>query len=188
MNSSDPQWFRMVRICRWPVALVASAWLLGSAVKGVVSNPISVKIEGGVSLNEMRAPIPVVAATPLPVSGSVKVANSEAIRVAPGDIMMGTPVTVDTHQAIAVEAISPIPVTASEAIAVTARDAIPVIAPEAIEVSSRKPVTAVVQVEAVKQPISLASEAPIAVQGTLGISRIDAPVRVNARGRIFPHR
>ena len=61
-------------------------------------------------------------------------------------------------------------------------------APEAIEVSTQMPVSAVVEVEAVRQPITLASDEPISVQGSLGITKIDAPLRVNARGRIFPHR
>ena len=190
-NGSEPpsgSWIWLLHSCRWPFTVLATTGLLVSSAGRLLKHPIPVRITGGVNLDKVAHPIEVSSGAPLQVQGSVAVANERAIPVTADDVVVRQPITVQTSTSIPVTASQPIPVRAEEVIAVAASQPIPVHAPEAIEVSTGGPVTARVMVDSVNTPLVIEADQPLPVEGTLDIARIKAPLRVNARGRLFPFR
>ena len=185
-SAADPHWYRLLVACRWPVTVLATAWLLLQGARQLLSQPITVRIDGGVNLDKVAEPIAVRSDVPLQVVGSVSVANQNPIKVAADDIVVSRPVRVEAIKGIPVTAAAAIPVKATEAVAVKATSAIPVMAPEAIPVSTGGPVSARVVVDGVTTPISVKAEDPLPVQGVLDINRVKEALRVNVRGPLFP--
>jgi hypothetical protein len=186
VSPSDPNWFRLLHSCRWPFTVLLSTWLLVSGASRLLRQPIPVRVEGGVSLDKVSEPILVQSESPLRVTGAVVVANQGAIKVAAEEIVVRQPIAVEATRGIPVMAEAPIPVNAVQPVSVMANEAIPVKALEAIPVSTGGPVSARVVVDAVNGAIDIQASDPLPVKGDLDIHRINDPVRVNARGMLFP--
>lgn len=185
-SALDPKWFRLLHSCRWPFTFLAATWLLVSGASHLLRHPIPVRIDGGVSLDRVAEPIQVQAESPLRVVGTVVVANQGAIKVAAEDIIFRRPITVQASKSIPVTAERAIPVHAVEPVAVTAKAAIPVKATQPIPVSTGGPVSARVVVDAVNTPIPVLASEPLPVEGTLEVTKIKDPLRVNVRSLLFP--
>ena len=88
----DPRWFLLLMACRWPLALVLAAWALALAVVQVLRQPIPiglplaqplpVRLEGGIRVDRLVAPVVVRADAPLPVGGQVELTRPIAVRAA----------------------------------------------------------------------------------------------------------
>lgn len=187
MSSPDqPQWIRVLEIVAWPASFLLAALSLGPMLSRVTLSAIPVRLEGGVSLDEIRVPVRVRAEGSLPLSGAVRVANSEPLQVEATPVRLSGPVAVSLPQAVDVKAPGPIPVVARSPVAVRADSPIAVAAPAPIPVSTGGPVTATVDVRSVLSPLKLDPAATVQVWGGLEIERIVEPVRANIRGFLFP--
>lgn len=189
MSASDqPQWIRVLEIVAWPTSFLIAALSLGPVLSRMSLSAIPVRLEGGVSLDEIRVPVRVQAEEVLPVSGAVRVANSLPLQVEARPVRVNGPVSVSLPQAVDVKAPGPIPVVARSPVAVKAESPIPVAAPAPIPVSTGGPVTATVDVRSVLSPLKLDPTATVQVSGGLEIEKIVEPVRANIRGLLFPFR
>jgi hypothetical protein len=187
MSSSDqPQWIRVLEIVAWPTSFLLAVISLGPVLSRMTLSAIPVRLEGGISLDEIRVPVSVRAEGPLPVSGAVRVANPGPLQVEARPISVNGPVPVSVPQAVDVKAPGPIPVVTRSPVAVTAGSPIEVAAPAPIPVSTGGPVTATVDVRSVMSPLMIDPTTTLQVSGGLEIERINEPVRANIRGFLFP--
>ncbi|WP_255440293.1 hypothetical protein [Synechococcus sp. MEDNS5] len=104
-QANDPRWFDLLMASRWPLAVVLAAWAVAIAAVQILkkpipiglplSQPLPVKLVGGVSVEQFKVPVrvksegalSVEAIKALPVSGSVKV---------PEGVALSRPIQVDT--------------------------------------------------------------------------------------------
>jgi hypothetical protein len=115
-SNPDPRWFVLLMASRWPVAVVVAAWAVALAAIQILRQPIPiglplnqplpVKLVGGITVDQLSAPVRVKgeeplaieAANPLPVSGDVGVPKgvtvSSSVQVE-GGVSVEGPVTVD---------------------------------------------------------------------------------------------
>ena len=115
-SSSDPRWFVLLMASRWPLAVALAAWAVAVAAIQILrqpipiglplSQPLPVKLVGGITVDQLTAPVRVKgeeplmiqAAETLPVSGDVAVpkgvAVSKPVQVE-GGVALSCPVTVN---------------------------------------------------------------------------------------------
>ena len=115
-SSSDPRWFVLLMASRWPLAVALAAWAIAVAAIQILrqpipiglplSQPLPVKLVGGITVDQLTAPVRVKgeeplmiqAAETLPVAGDVAVpkgvAVSQPVHVK-GDVALSDPVTVN---------------------------------------------------------------------------------------------
>ena len=115
-SSSDPRWFVLLMASRWPLAVALAAWAIAVAAIQILrqpipiglplSQPLPVKLVGGITVDQLTAPVRVKgeeplmiqAAETLPVAGDVAVpkgvAVSKPVQVE-GDVALSGPVTVN---------------------------------------------------------------------------------------------
>ena len=115
-SNLDPRWFVLLMASRWPVAVVVATWALALAAIQILRQPIPiglplnqplpVKLVGGITVDQLTAPVRVKgeqplaieAAKPLPISGDVGVPKgvtvSSSVQVE-GGVSVEGPVTVD---------------------------------------------------------------------------------------------
>lgn len=115
-SSSDPRWFVLLMASRWPIAVALAAWAVAVAAIQILrqpipiglplSQPLPVKLVGGITVDQLSAPVRVKgeeplmiqAAETLPVSGDVAVpkgvAVSKPVQVE-GGVALSGPVTVN---------------------------------------------------------------------------------------------
>jgi len=124
----------------WSAALVLSSLILGKTLQEIASAAIPVRLEGGVSIDDVRVPVNVHADGSLSVSSAVRLANAEPLQVEASKVTVSGPVPVTLPKAVPVASSSPIPVR------VAADAPIAVAAAEPIPVSSGEPVKAIVDV------------------------------------------
>lgn len=115
-SNLDPRWFVLLMASRWPVAVVVATWALALAATQILRQPIPiglplnqplpVKLVGGITVDQLTAPVRVKgeqplaieAAKPLPISGDVGVPKgvtvSSSVQVE-GGVSVEGPVTVD---------------------------------------------------------------------------------------------
>ena len=115
-SNLDPRWFVLLMASRWPVAVVVAAWAVALAAIQILRQPIPiglplnqplpVKLVGGITVDQLTAPVRVKgeqplaieAAKPLPISGDVGVPKgvtvSSSVQVE-GGVSVEGPVTVD---------------------------------------------------------------------------------------------
>jgi len=104
-QANDPRWFELLMASRWPLAVVLAACAVAIAAVQILrkpipiglplSQPLPVKLVGGVSVEQFKVPVrvksegarSVEAIKALPVSGSVKV---------PEGVSLSRPIQVDT--------------------------------------------------------------------------------------------
>ena len=104
-ENNDPRWFTLAMASRWPLAVVIAAWSVAVAATQILrqpipiglplSQPFPVRLVGGVTVDELKAPVrvksegslaiqasknlPVEASEPLPVQGQVSVSKPVSI-------------------------------------------------------------------------------------------------------------
>ena len=115
-SSPDPRWFVLLMASRWPLAVALAAWAIAVAAIQILrqpipiglplSQPLPVKLVGGITVDQLTAPVRVKgeeplmiqAAETLPVAGDVAVpkgvAVSQPVHVK-GDVALSDPVTVN---------------------------------------------------------------------------------------------
>lgn len=104
-RTNDPRWFELLMASRWPLAVVLAAWAVAIAAVQILrkpipiglplSQPLPVKLVGGVSVEQFKVPVrvksegalSVEANKALPVIGNVKV---------PEGVALSRPIRVDT--------------------------------------------------------------------------------------------
>jgi hypothetical protein len=187
MSSPDqPLWIRVLEILAWPTSFLLAVVSLGPVLSRMTLSAIPVRLEGGVSLDEIRVPVRVQAEEALPVKGAVRVANTGPLQVEARPVRVNGPVSVSVPQAVDVKAPGPIPVVAQSPVAVKAASPIEVAAPAPIPVSTGGPVTATVDVRSVFSPLKIDPATTIQVTGGLEVERIVDPIRANIRGFLLP--
>ena len=79
MTSSRPQ---LIVLLRWPIAVVISSLILGGALLKLLSEPIPIRIEGGLNVDRLVMPstVTIRADGPLPVKAGVTVDGDGSIK------------------------------------------------------------------------------------------------------------
>ncbi|QNI73945.1 hypothetical protein [Synechococcus sp. NOUM97013] len=115
-SSSDPRWFVLLMASRWPLAVALAAWAVAVAAIQILrqpipiglplSQPLPVKLVGGITVDQLTAPVRVKgeeplmiqAAETLPVAGDVAVPKGVAVSTpvqVEGGVALSGPVTVN---------------------------------------------------------------------------------------------
>jgi len=101
--SSEPRWFRLALACRWPLAVVIAAWAVAVAAIQILKQPLPVglplnqpfpvRLVGGITVDQLKAPIQVNSATPLKIEAAATLPVQGEVGV-PAGIAVNQPVTV----------------------------------------------------------------------------------------------
>lgn len=101
--SSEPRWFRLALACRWPLAVVIAAWAVAVAAIQILKQPLPVglplnqpfpvRLVGGITVDQLKAPIQVNSDTPLKIEAAATLPVQGKVGV-PAGIAVSQPVTV----------------------------------------------------------------------------------------------
>ena len=115
-SGSEPRWFVLLMANRWPLAVALAAWAVAVAAIQILrqpipiglplSQPLPVKLVGGITVDQLTAPVRVQgeeplmiqAAETLPVAGDVAVPKGVGVSTpvqVEGGVSLSGPVTVD---------------------------------------------------------------------------------------------
>jgi cytoskeletal protein CcmA (bactofilin family) len=103
-NQQDPpRWFTLAMASRWPLAVVISAWAIAVATIQVLkqplpvglhrNQPLPVRLVGGITLDQVRAPVRVQGEEPLKIEASATLPVRADVEV-PGGVAVSKPVAV----------------------------------------------------------------------------------------------
>ena len=105
-ENNDPRWFTLAMASRWPLAVVIAAWSIAVAATQILRQPIPiglplgqpfpVRLVGGVTVEEIKAPISVKS------EGSIAIEASEALPVQ-GQVSVNKPVLIDSNKTLEVQ-------------------------------------------------------------------------------------
>ena len=113
-NNDEPRWFMLAMASRWPLAVVIAAWSVAVAAIQILRQPIPiglpldqpfpVRLVGGVTVDELKAPIRVKSEGSIAIEASTKlpIEASEAIPVQ-GQVSVSKPVLIDSNQSLEVQ-------------------------------------------------------------------------------------
>jgi len=156
----DPQLFRLLMACRWPLALVLSAWALAVAAIQILRQPIPIALP-------LDQPFPVRLAGPIQIEGiaqPVKLEHNKPLAV------VGQ---VNVERTVAVKAADPLPVRSSEPLAVQGDVAVQEI---------KKPVD--VAGIAKEIAVQVNNDEPLQVQGNVDVNQIGGRLNVTLNNAI----
>ena len=156
----DPQLFRLVMACRWPLAVVLSAWAVAVAAIQILRQPIPIALP-------LDQPLPVRLDGPLRIDSiaqPVKVENNGALTV------QGT---VSVDKAVQVKAAAPLPVQSSAPLAVAGDVAVKQI---------EKPIS--VSGIAKEIEVQVNNDEPLQVQGSVAVDQVGGRVNVTLKNAI----
>lgn len=156
----DPQLFRLLMACRWPLALVLSAWSLAVAAIQILRQPIPIALP-------LDQPLPVRVAGPLKIESiaePVKVESNKALAV------QGK---VSVERTVQVKAEAPLPVRSSEPLAVAGDVAV-----QQIE----KPISVAGIAKEIEVQVN--NDEPLQVQGSVGVDQVGGRVNVTLNNAI----
>jgi hypothetical protein len=107
--SSEPRWFRLALACRWPLAVVIAAWAVAVAAIQILKQPLPVglplnqpfpvRLVGGITVDQLKAPIQVNSDTPLKIEAAASLPVQGEVGV-PAGIAVSHPVTVTGDVAV----------------------------------------------------------------------------------------
>ena len=114
LNNDEPRWFTLAMASRWPLAVVIAAWSVALAAIQILRHPIPiglpldkpfpVRLVGGVTVDELKAPIRVKSEGSIAIEASKKlpIEASEALPVQ-GEVSVTRPVLIESNQSLDVQ-------------------------------------------------------------------------------------
>lgn len=177
-------WFKVLLAVRWPVALVASAAMLGGVLLQVLSRPIPIRLS--LPLDQPLA----VKAQVAELAGPIKVDQLDT------DIGIDLDETITVRGSVALDTPSPIPISGEPRVVVTspvevkAASALPVRGAVDVTAAAPLPVLGTVDVTAaqplpVKGEVDVSSTTPIRVDSEVTLDSEDRPVQIEVKGGVM---